>query len=200
MTAADGLRAGDAYGLREPAPERDSASLSLGDADLARLARSGDRVAFSELYARYARAVHGVLLAAGPTGEANDLVQEVFLLALRSIAQLEEPERVGAWFFTIARNRARDALRHRPRTAELAGDVEPAARETDEDEPEDARAALAAIRSLPDAYRETLMLRLVEGLTGPEIADKTGLTHGSVRVNLHRGMKLLRERLARGGN
>lgn len=141
-----------------------------------------------------------MLLAAGPAGEANDLVQEVFLLALRSIAQLEEPERVGAWFFTIARNRARDALRHRPRTRAIANDVEPAAREADEGEPEDARAALAAIRSLPDAYRETLMLRLVEGLTGPEIADKTGLTHGSVRVNLHRGMKLLRERLARGGN
>jgi RNA polymerase sigma-70 factor (ECF subfamily) len=39
------------------------------------------------------------------------------------------------------------------------------------------------------------MLRLVEGMTGPEIALRTGLTEGSVRVNLHRGMKLLRERL-----
>jgi RNA polymerase sigma-70 factor (ECF subfamily) len=40
-----------------------------------------------------------------------------------------------------------------------------------------------------------LILRLVEGLTGPEIAEQTGLAPGSVRVNLHRGMKLLRERL-----
>jgi RNA polymerase sigma-70 factor (ECF subfamily) len=48
---------------------------------------------------------------------------------------------------------------------------------------------------LPEAYRETLILRLVEGLTGPEIAEQTGLSAGSVRVNLHRGMKLLRERL-----
>ena len=51
--------------------------------------------------------------------------------------------------------------------------------------------------SLPDAYRETLMLRLVEGLTGPEIAERTGLTPASVRVNLHRGMKLLRTALNR---
>ncbi len=51
---------------------------------------------------------------------------------------------------------------------------------------------LNAIRSLPDAYRETLVLRLVEGMTGPEIAALTGLTHGSVRVNLHRGMQQLR--------
>jgi RNA polymerase sigma-70 factor, ECF subfamily len=39
-------------------------------------------------------------------------------------------------------------------------------------------------------------LRLVEGMTGPEIAQRTGLTAGSVRVNLHRGMKHLREKLA----
>ena len=54
---------------------------------------------------------------------------------------------------------------------------------------------LAIMRSLPETYRETLMLRLVEGMTGPEIAGRTGLTEASVRVNLCRGMKLLRERL-----
>ena len=55
--------------------------------------------------------------------------------------------------------------------------------------------ALGAIRALPEAYRETLMLRLVEGMTGPEIAARTGLTPESVRVNLCRGMKLLRASL-----
>jgi len=50
-------------------------------------------------------------------------------------------------------------------------------------------------RRLPEAYRETLILRLVEGMTGPEIAAQTGLTPESVRVNLCRGMKLLRELL-----
>ena len=51
------------------------------------------------------------------------------------------------------------------------------------------------MKSLPSAYRETLLMRLVEGMTGPEIAEATGLTPGSVRVNLHRGMKQLREKL-----
>ena len=55
--------------------------------------------------------------------------------------------------------------------------------------------ALAVIRTMPEAYRETFVLRLVEGMTGPEIAARTGLTPASVRVNLHRGMKQLRERL-----
>ena len=59
----------------------------------------------------------------------------------------------------------------------------------------EALVVLKIIRSLPEAYRETLVLRLVEGMTGPEIAERTGLTAASVRVNLHRGMKLLREKL-----
>ena len=57
---------------------------------------------------------------------------------------------------------------------------------------------LAAVERLPLAYRETLTLRFVEGMTGQEIAAKTGLTEGSVRVNLHRGMKQLKEELERG--
>jgi RNA polymerase sigma-70 factor, ECF subfamily len=54
---------------------------------------------------------------------------------------------------------------------------------------------LEVIRGLPEAYRDTLLMRLVEGMSGQEIADRTGLASGSVRVNLHRGMKLLREKL-----
>src|SRR2546430_2096666 len=58
-----------------------------------------------------------------------------------------------------------------------------------------AHEVLNLIRELPDAYRETLVLRFVEGMTGPEIAARVGLTPASVRVNLHRGMKLLRQRM-----
>jgi RNA polymerase sigma-70 factor (ECF subfamily) len=54
---------------------------------------------------------------------------------------------------------------------------------------------LEAVRQLPEAYRETLLMRLVEGMSGAEISERTGLTPGSVRVNLHRGMALLREKL-----
>ena len=68
---------------------------------------------------------------------------------------------------------------------------------TQSDDAEAAR-ALEAIRALPDAYRQTLMLRLVEGMSGPEISARTGLTPGSVRVNLHRGMQMLR--VALGGS
>jgi len=59
----------------------------------------------------------------------------------------------------------------------------------------EAERILEAIRELPEAYRETLVLRLVEGMSGPEIAERVGLSPDSVRVNLHRGMKQLREKL-----
>jgi RNA polymerase sigma-70 factor (ECF subfamily) len=59
----------------------------------------------------------------------------------------------------------------------------------------EARQVLLAIQSLPEAYRETLLMRLCEGMSGPEIAEVTGLEPASVHVNLHRGMRLLRERL-----
>ena len=55
------------------------------------------------------------------------------------------------------------------------------------------------IKSLPEAYSETLVLRLVEGMTGNEIAARTGLKPESVRVNLHRGMEMLRQKLGIAG-
>jgi RNA polymerase sigma-70 factor (ECF subfamily) len=90
---------------------------------------------------------------------------------------------------SIARNKAVDHVRGRKPTDELHDIPVPAPRSAE------VAQVLAALRDLPEAYRETLVLRLVEGMTGPEIADQTGLAPGSVRVNLHRGMKLLRERL-----
>lgn len=163
----------------------------LAPADLVAAARRGDRVAFAELYRLHVRMVHGLLLARVPRPDVDDLVQEVFLTAMRRLESLREPAAFPGWLAAIARSHATDHLRRNGAAlVELPQNL--AARETDGAR---ARAALDAVRSLPDAYRETLVLRLVEGLTGPEIAARTGLTEGSVRVNLHRGMKLLRARL-----
>jgi RNA polymerase sigma-70 factor (ECF subfamily) len=161
------------------------------EARLVIAAREGDRSAFADLYRQYVRMVHGVLLARLPRAEVDDLVQDVFLTAMYRIGSLREAAAFPGWLASIARNRAIDFLRRRRvETLELV--TEPAAPDGDTSE---AVAVLAEIGALPDAYRETLVLRLVEGLTGPEIASKTGLTPASVRVNLHRGMKMLRARL-----
>jgi RNA polymerase sigma-70 factor (ECF subfamily) len=158
-------------------------------AALVRAAQGGDRAAFGALHDRYAGMVHGLLLAKVPPPEARDLVQDIFLIALERLGTLRDESAFGPWLAQIARSRAVDFYRQRRETAELPELPHPAGPDAE------AALVLAAIRSLPEAYAETLILRLVEGMTGPEIAERTGLTPGSVRVNLHRGMKLLREKL-----
>lgn len=152
-------------------------------------ARRGDRAAFAELYRRFHRAVHGVVLARVRYVDAADLVQDVFAAALERLPQLAEPAAFPGWLLSIARNRAIDHVRGQKPTDELTELPVESSRGAE------VAQVLAALRALPEAYQETMILRLVEGMTGPEIAEQTGLSPGSVRVNLHRGMKLLRERL-----
>ena len=161
------------------------------DDRLIHAAVEGDRAAFGELYLRYARMVHGILLARVPALDAEDLVQDVFLSAMRQLRGLRTAAAFRGWLGAIARNRAIDYFREARRTVPLDDDIERkhAPRETSQGE----FLVLDMIRNLPEAYRETLIMRLVEGMTGPEIAQVTGLTPDSVRVNLCRGIRMLRE-------
>ena len=164
------------------------------EALLLKAVRHGEQEAFAKLYSLYVPMVHGILLARVPWGEVDDLVQDVFLAALKKLNTLRDDAAFGAWLAMIARNRAMDFHRRKRETEELSDDLAtPGTSESDRE----AANVLEVICGLPEAYRETLVLRLVEGMTGPEIADRTGLTPASVRVNLHRGMKLLREKLGR---
>lgn len=160
------------------------------EAVLVSAALEGDRDGFGRLYHLYAPLVHGILLARVPRDEVDDLVQDIFLHVFRKLNTLRDPEAFGPWIAMITRNRAVDFHRRTRPTVEITDDVGGS-------NTSDSRATeiLELIRTLPDAYRETLVLRLVEGMTGPEIAARTGLTPASVRVNLHRGMKLLRQKL-----
>ena len=158
--------------------------------DTIRAVADGDQDAFARLHADYVRMVHAILLGRVPRRDVDDLVQDVFVSVYTRIGELREPAAFGGWIATIARNRATDYLR-RTREQVALPDEMPGG------DPIDAEtfAILEIIRTLPDAYRETLLMRLVEGMSGQEIADRSGLSAGSVRVNLHRGMKLLREKL-----
>jgi RNA polymerase sigma-70 factor (ECF subfamily) len=157
-----------------------------------RAAVDGDREAFGALYRRYARAVHGVLLSRVPPADADDGVQEVFLQAMKRLNELREPAAFSAWVCAIARRRAVDHHRRHVEHEEIPANARSASNSSLLAE---AHEMLAAIRELPQAYHEPLILRLVEGMSGPEIAAMTGLTADSVRVNLHRGFRLLRQRL-----
>lgn len=139
--------------------------------------------------------MHAILLSRAPHDAAADLAQDVFLQAWTTMRTLREPAAFPGWIAAIARNRALDFVRRRPVEVELENEPMPGASPHLQYQ---AAEALAAIRDLPEAYREPLLLRLVEGCSGREIAELCDLTEDSVRVNLHRGFRLLRERLGAG--
>lgn len=155
-------------------------------------AREGDRAAFGALYDGYWRLVHGVLLANADRDDVQDLIQDVFFAGLQKIGSLKDGAAFGAWISAIARNQARMLHRGRREMERVPDDLASVARS-------DAGLATAeimgAIRALPENYRECLLLRLVEEMSGEEIAEQLGLTHGTVRVYLHHGFARLREKL-----
>src|SRR6476660_6980102 len=112
----------------------------------------GDRDSFGRLYDLYAPMIHGILLARIPRSEVDDLVQDIFLHAFKKLHTLRDAAAFGPWIAMIARNRAVDFHRRSRETVEITDEL----RGSDKQE---ARAAeiLELIRSLPDAYRETLV-------------------------------------------
>jgi RNA polymerase sigma-70 factor (ECF subfamily) len=151
---------------------------------------AGDEEAFADIYRAFAPMVHGIVLARVPYDEVKDIVQDVFLTAYKSLHTLRDRAALGGWLARIARNEAVEFYRKAKPTVELTEDFRGKSNPGSE-----AAEILKTIRSLPESYRETLVLRLIEGMNGNEIAERTGLTPQSVRVNLHRGMEMLRQRL-----
>ena len=168
---------------------------STDTAQLVLAAQAGDRSAFGALYESHARLVHGLLLANAERDDVQDLVQDVFLTVLQQLHTLRDAHAFAGWLMTITRNRARMHHRGARPTAPLPEDIPGSASAESRLETSE---VLHALQSLPDRYREPLTLRLVEGMGGEDIARLTGLTHGTVRVYLHQGLKLLRDKL--GGN
>ena len=124
--AGAGSGAGATAGGAAPTPEAAARDAADGDrragtagvGATVRAARAGDRVAFGELYHHYAAMVHGILLARLPPREVGDVLQEVFLRALRSIGSLRDEAAFGGWLATLARTAAADRWRYRPPAAQ----------------------------------------------------------------------------------
>jgi RNA polymerase sigma-70 factor (ECF subfamily) len=174
---------------------------------LVRQAQNGDRLAFEELVRRTSQLLFARLyLETGDTHRAEDLVQETFLLAFRSLRSLDEPKGFRAWLLKIAQNVAIDAarrelLRKRYAVKQIeqlkTGDATDGSTQPPEivAREELRNKVLAVLRSLPEEYRLPLTLRYISGADYEAICTQLGLTNGSLRGLLHRGLKLLRSRL-----
>ena len=173
-----------------------------GDAALAEAARSGDVAALALLLERHRAGMRAVALSIlGPGPDADDVMQDAALAALRSIADVRDPSRVGAWLRMIVRNRCRDTLR----AAHPDTSLDTLAPLPDPDAgPEELldRHAMRdwvweAVENLSPTLRMPLVLRhFTEGVTGYErIAQVCGVPVGTVRSRLNQARTKLAEAL-----
>ena len=170
-------------------------------------AQRGERAAFEELLRRTSRLVFARLyLETGDTHQAEDLVQETYLLAFKSLRTLSDPKAFRGWLLSLAHNASVDAARRGQRKKRTAGPQagHEALAEVPGSMPEPGDQAvknelrgrvLALLRGLPEEYRLPLTLRYIADADYDSIRTQLGLTNGSLRGLLHRGLKLLRERL-----
>jgi RNA polymerase sigma-70 factor (ECF subfamily) len=169
-----------------------------------------DRDRFADDALSHIDALYGAAMRlTGRAADAEDLVQDTYVKALRFRDRFEPGTNVKAWLFTILHNTWRNARRAQARDP-IAVDSEAVDRAADTtaagDSPEarlsrrtldaDLRAALDA---LPEAFRQAVWLRDVEDFSYAEIAKMLGVPIGTVMSRISRGRRLLYERLAGAG-
>jgi RNA polymerase sigma-70 factor (ECF subfamily) len=172
------------------------------DVDLVQRAQQGDREAFEALVTRYADRLYTVVLRfCGDSDEAQEVTQEAFLRAWRSLDRFEGRSQFFTWLYRIGINEAkRRAERQRPHAAtgylDESGQDIPDRREAPGRvaEARDLQRALErAIAALPPDYRLPLILRDIEGLSTEEAADVMDLKQAAFKSRLHRARMQVRE-------
>lgn len=186
----------------------ETTDLETSDAALLERARGGDRRALDDLLGRHQRRVYrfGLKMCRDPE-DAKDILQETLLAVARTVKDFRGASSVSTWMYTIARSfciKKRRRSKFAPAEEESldarapgteARQVADPARAPDESlAGRQIEAALEqAIGSLDPMYREVLILRDVEGLTAPEVAEVMGLTVEAVKSRLHRARVAVRE-------
>lgn len=175
---------------------------------LVRSAAAGDMEAFEELVMRYADRLYASLRRFGlEDGEAQEVAQETFLRAWRSLSRFEGRSQFFTWLYRIGFNEAHRRLgRRRPARTVLSIDeravddlADPGPGPAALAEQTELRAALAeALCELPTALRAPVVLRDVEGLSTHEAATVLDLGEAAFKSRLHRGRMALRGLIGQG--
>ncbi len=170
-------------------------------------AQRGDEAAFEGLVRRVSRLVYARLyLEVGDAHLAEDLLQETLMTAFRTLNQLTSAEKFRSWILRIAQNIAIDAIRRQsrkkrtpePEVLKFRQDMLVVPTPEEEMERSETREKLlAALRAMPDEYRLPLILRYFVGADYETIQQQMGLTNGSLRGMLHRGMTRLRAEMTK---
>ncbi|MXY25337.1 MAG: sigma-70 family RNA polymerase sigma factor [Acidobacteria bacterium] len=199
----------------DPSPLEASAGVATTDEALVARAQTGDHDAFGQLVQRWQHRMFALALReVQDETEAHEIVQEAFVSAWRSIGKFRRDSRFSTWMYRITLNRCRDWRRSRKRARMVSldgGDAET----SDAVRLADQRASLAtepaeetmarrfqletvkrAMRSLPEAQRQAIILKEFEGLTLQEIADATGKPLSTIKTRVYQGLTTLRRLLA----
>jgi len=205
---------GGQIGLDRVAPAAAVESRTAAETEFIDRLKAGDVAAFEELVAARSGEIYGLLFRLTENSEeARDLTQETFLRTFQNIGRFRGEADLRTWIYRIAINQARNRWRWwRRRSRDLTVSLD--ATQANSDQPlmatlaessanpeqntlahEREVALREALRNLGHAYRETVILRDIEGFTYEEIAATLGINVGTVKSRLARGRQELRRKL-----
>jgi RNA polymerase sigma-70 factor (ECF subfamily) len=175
--------------------------LQVPDPDLVKQIQGGDRSAFDELVRRYANPLFGLAYSLlGSAADAEDVVQETFLAALRKIASFEGRSTIGTWLRSIVvlqSSKLRQARKRRSAVSlqEHSGSAPPSTVGTPAGV--DRRVdVMAMLDTLSHDHREIVVLRELQQLSYEEISEILGVPLGTVESRLYRARQELRQRFS----
>jgi RNA polymerase sigma-70 factor (ECF subfamily) len=167
--------------------------------ELATAAKKGSPRAVELLVGRYwQRAYRSAFLVVGEAAEAEDVVQDSLIKALRSLRRFDEKRPFEPWFFRIVVNTAKDSLRRSERDARRDRAVAFEASRQSSQAPDDALAR--AILELPPDHRLVVVARFLLGYSTDEIAELAGIPRGTAGSRLRRALDSLKERMEQEGD
>lgn len=177
------------------------------DGRLAELARKGDIEAFGELYKKYSPRVYNLVLRMlGNSEEAEDVRQDVFVKAFKSLRGFRGQSSFTTWIYRIATNQCLDVIRRRKSSLSTEEMQDNQGWEltdsTRSHNPEESlllgvtiQAVEKALRDTPEHYRVLIVLRHIENLSYEEIAAVLGCSQNSLNVRLHRARESFKKAL-----
>jgi RNA polymerase sigma factor (sigma-70 family) len=178
---------------------------SAADSQLVELCLRGNRNAFAQIVARYQSIICAIAYnACGDIGRSEDLAQDTFITAWRSLAQLHEPEKLKSWLCGIARNLTNNSVRQQQRVpTAMAGPLPPeessgaATPSDDAISREEELLMWRTLATIPETYREPMILFYRENQSAQAVADTLNISEDAVRQRLARGRAMLTERVAK---
>ena len=186
-------------------PSNPSRDVKSADLELVERIRDGDGSAFEDLYRQHATRLYNLASRmTGTKGEADDLLQDIFLLAYRKMASFRGESSLGTWLYRLAMNHCLDVLRNRQtRMGQQTESLdEPEA--TPVASPVPVLSAVSridlerAIAALPPACRAAFLLHDVEGFGHQEVGTILGVSEGTSKSQVHKARMRIRGYLAHG--